>query len=79
MASFYTPPGWLSIWGLLDQLALNQFNQKIDCANKQRINTILKTAESFAIEEAPSFEAETGTPFLVRKNSVFTQPLGLSS
>ena len=72
MASFYTPPGWLSIWGLLDQLALKQFNQKIDCANKQRINTILKTAESFAIEEAPSFEAETGAPFLVRKNSAFT-------
>ena len=32
MADFYTPPGWLNIWGFLDQVALKEFKQTTDCA-----------------------------------------------
>ncbi len=71
MADFYTPPGWLSIWGFLDQIALKQFNQKIECANKEKMNTLIKKAGSSPEKSALSGEAEKFIPFPLRPHDPF--------
>ncbi len=71
MTDFYTPPGWLSIWGFLDQIALKQFNQKIDCANKEKMNALIKKAGSSPGKSTPSGESENAVPFYPRFHDPF--------
>ena len=74
MAVFYTPPGWLSIWGFLDQVALEQFNQKIDYENKEKINSTIKNSASFSVKNAPLVEEENHLPLFLRPYSSLTAP-----
>jgi hypothetical protein len=74
MADFYTPPGWLNIWGFLDQVALKQFNQKIDYENKEKINSTIKNSASFAVKNTPLVAEENHLLLFLRSYSSFRPP-----